>query len=160
MLRYILLIPIVFFGDKLIKNKAEACLSGGKEKDLFHNNIRLKLFRNKGAMLNTGDAHPERVAYISVSLCVALSVIFIMSLFCGRVSRFRVALSMLLGGAWSNAYDRLKRGYVVDYVSFPFLGKLTACIFGEKAGRFVSGIVFNISDFFIIAGCIMTAVFA
>ena len=160
MIGCIILIPVVFFGDLIIKNRAERTLSDGRECKLLNGNVRLKLYHNKGAMLNKGDGRPERVARISVALCLAVSSIFIISLFSGRLSRFRLALSLLLGGAWSNAYDRLTRGYVVDYVSFPVLGRLTACIFGKRAGRYVSGIVFNISDFFIFAGCLLTAVFS
>ena len=110
-------------------------------------------------MLNAGEKKPAGVIFISLSLCILLTVIFLISLVTGRSSRFKTALSLLLGGAWSNAYDRLTRGYVVDYVSFPFAGRLTAKLFGEKAGRFISNIVFNISDFFIIGGCLLTAIF-
>ena len=50
-----------------------------------------------------------------------------------------------MGGAFSNAYDRLKRGYVVDYVSFDI---------GSKR---LKNIVFNVSDFFIMIGALITA---
>ena len=55
----------------------------------------------------------------------------------------RVGLSLLLGGAFSNTYDRLKRKYVVDYVSF-----------GVKWKK-LRQVVFNISDFCIITGALL-----
>ena len=158
-MRYILSMFTVFFCDLLIKNKAEHSLKPGTEASVFGDKVRLKLYHNKGAMLNVGEKKPAGVIFISLSLCILLTVILLISLVTGRSSRFKTALSLLLGGAWSNAYDRLTRGYVVDYVSFPFAGRLTARLFGEKAGRFVSNIVFNISDFFIIGGCLLTAIF-
>lgn len=160
MIKDILILPAIFFGDLAIKMKAEKSLSCGTQYPLLNDGIRIKLLHNKGAMLGTGENEPERVVHISAALCTALSIVFIISLFSRRLSKFRTALSMLLGGAWSNAYDRLTRGYVVDYVSFPLLGKTVSRLFGKKAGSYVSGIVFNISDFFIFAGCLLTAVLA
>lgn len=50
----------------------------------------------------------------------------------------KLALSLTLGGAVSNLYDRLKRRYVVDYFSFQF-GKLKK-------------VVLNLGDLFIFLG--------
>lgn len=47
---------------------------------------------------------------------------------------------MILGGAYSNTYDRLFRKYVVDYVSF------------EVRNPRLRNIVFNLSDFGIMIG--------
>ena len=55
----------------------------------------------------------------------------------------KLGLSLLLGGAFSNTYDRFTREYVVDYFSFcsPWKG--------------LNRIVFNISDFCIIIGSLI-----
>lgn len=159
-MRYIFYSAAVFLADSIIKLKAERCLCDGKERFLFKNKLRLKLYHNKGAMLNTGEEHPGKVTAISLSLCILLTLLFIASLISGRSARFKTALSLLLGGAWSNACDRLTRGYVVDYVSLLFAGGCIARIFGEKAGCSFSSIIFNISDFFIIGGCLFAAVFS
>ena len=47
----------------------------------------------------------------------------------------------LLGGAYSNTYDRVKKGFVTDYLNFP-----------KMPGK-IKNIVFNISDFCIMVGC-------
>ena len=54
-----------------------------------------------------------------------------------------MGLSVLLGGSFSNTYDRLKRKYVVDYFSF----NVKCCG--------IRRIVFNISDFCIMIGAAM-----
>ena len=54
-------------------------------------------------------------------------------------------LALLLGGSFSNTYDRLRRKYVVDYLSFPVKWK------------WFRDIVFNISDFCIIIGALLAA---
>ena len=159
-MKYIIYMITAFFGDLFLKNRAERSLADGKAIRIAGNNVRLKLYRNSGAMLNAGEGHKRIVASVSLSLSILLSIFFVLSLAAGRSVRFKAALSLLLGGAWSNTYDRLKKGYVVDYISFPFLGRWVSRIFGERAGSFVSGIVFNISDFFIIGGCLFTAIFS
>lgn len=52
----------------------------------------------------------------------------------------KTGLSLILGGAYSNTYDRLFRKYVVDYVSF------------EVRNPRLRNIVFNLSDFGIMIG--------
>ena len=47
---------------------------------------------------------------------------------------------MILGGAWSNVWDRITRKYVVDYFSFH-----TKC-------RKLERVVFNLADMFIFLG--------
>lgn len=157
MIRYILGIPAVFFGDMLIKNKAEKELSSGRQIDILGGNLKLSLHKNKGAMLNAGDSDPERVKRLSLALCILITLLFAASLITGRRKSFSKALSLVLAGAYSNAYDRIKRGYVVDYISFPIVGKAVSKLLGSKAGSFIGGIVFNISDFFIISGCLIAA---
>ena len=55
----------------------------------------------------------------------------------------KFGLSLLLGGAFSNTYDRLKRGYVVDYfrVNVPV--------------KRIRKLIFNISDFCIMIGALL-----
>lgn len=94
--------------------------------------------------MNAGQKNRLAVAVLSVFLMVGVTAAFILSL--GQGNRMlKTGLSMLLGGGFSNTYDRLRRKYVVDYFSFGFGGK-----------RF-SRIVFNLSDFGIIIGALMAA---
>ena len=55
----------------------------------------------------------------------------------------RIGFALITAGGLSNLYDRLKRGYVVDYFSI-------RCKYLEK-------IVFNLGDFFIFAGSALIA---
>ena len=58
----------------------------------------------------------------------------------------KLGLSLVMGGALSNLYDRVMRGYVVDYFSFN--------VKWEKLRR----LVFNISDLFILGGTLLSLV--
>lgn len=141
---YLCMAAIIFIGDLWVKNHMEQSLADGEEKKRLKGLILLRLHHNKGAVLNAGQKNRPAVAVLSVFLMVGVTAAFILSL--GQGNRMlKTGLSMLLGGGFSNTYDRLRRKYVVDYFSFGFGGK-----------RF-SRIVFNLSDFGIIIGALMAA---
>ena len=96
-------------------------------------------------MLNIGKEKQKVVAYISLVVTVMLSLLFLL---CkkNRNKRIKTGLALVLGGAYSNTYDRLFRTYVVDYISF-----------NVKSKR-LRRIVFNIADFCIMAGAILVVI--
>ena len=141
---YLCMAAAVFVGDLFIKNHMERSLADGKERKRCKGLLRFRLHHNEGAVVNAGQKRRPMVAALSVFLTVIVAAAFILSL--GQGNRMlKTGLSLLLGGGFSNTYDRLRRKYVVDYFSFGFGGK-----------RF-SRIVFNLSDFGIIIGAMMAA---
>lgn len=136
----------IFFGDLYIKNRVEKSGALGREKEILGGKLLIRKYHNRGAALNLGETWGRNiVAILSLALCVVLTAAFALSL-TGRGNRLlRWGLTLLLGGAFSNTYDRLKRRYVVDYVSF-----------GVKWKR-LRRIVFNLSDFCIMTGAVLTA---
>ena len=83
---------------------------------------------------------------ISVMLTVLMTVFYIMTLTNAGKGLLKWGLTLLLGGAYTNTYDRLTRKYVVDYVSFnvPF--------------RWLRRIIFNIGDFCIMIGAMLSVI--
>lgn len=79
---------------------------------------------------------------ISVLLTMLLTAVFFLTLGKAGKGLLKWGLTLLLGGAYSNTYDRLARKYVVDYVSFPVPGRL---------GK----VVFNVGDFCIMIGTLL-----
>ena len=69
---------------------------------------------------------------------------FIVSLGKKGNALLHAGLAMMLGGAYSNTYDRLRRKYVVDYFSF------------AVPIRKIRNIIFNFSDLCIIIGAMMS----
>ena len=53
-----------------------------------------------------------------MGLTVLVTLLFVLTLGTKGNKALKTGLAMLLGGAFSNTYDRLKRKYVVDYFSF------------------------------------------
>ena len=76
-------------------------------------------------------------------LTLLITCLFVFTLFQKGNGLLKLALTLLLGGAFCNTYDRLKRKYVVDYFSFntPF--------------QALNKIVFNLSDFAILIGALL-----
>lgn len=145
---YIGIAAAIFTADFLIKRYMEKTLPESGEKKKLRGLIRLRKHHNKGAFLNAGERKRPLVAAVSVLLTMAITVLFIVTLGKKGNAWLKTGLALLLGGAFSNTYDRLKRKYVVDYVSF-----------GVKWKR-LANVVFNISDFGIVLGALMTALAA
>lgn len=135
----------IFCGDLWIKNKVEESAVEGETQKLWGGRILLRKHHNRGAFLNAVQSRQKLVAFISVVFTLILLVLFVLS-FGNRGNRLlQAGLTLLLGGAFSNTYDRLTRNYVVDYVSF-----------GVKWKK-LQNIIFNISDFCIIIGALLAA---
>lgn len=145
----VLIVVIIFIGDLWLKNHIERYIPAKgdrrKERELFGGRLLIRKHHNRGAMLNAGEKKGHVVAVLSLILTAALTVIFILSLGRRGNQLLRVGLALLLGGAFSNTYDRLKRKYVVDYVSF------------NVKWKWFRNIVFNVSDFCIIIGAFLSA---
>jgi signal peptidase II len=128
-----------------MKDHMEKELPETGEQKRLNGLIRLRKHHNRGAFLNAGQRRQQWVALLSVLLTLVVAVLFVCSLGTRGNVWLRTGLSLLLGGAFSNTYDRLKRKYVVDYFSF-----------GVK-WKWLANIIFNISDFAIIIGALMAA---
>lgn len=82
---------------------------------------------------------------LSLLLTIALTILFFLTLGMTGKKMLKWGLTLLLGGAYSNTYDRLVRQYVVDYVSFNVpLG--------------IKKVVFNIGDFCIMIGAMLSVI--
>lgn len=135
----------IFVLDLLIKNHIEKSLEEGEERPFCSGRLLIRRYHNKGAFLDIGEGRQGLVAMLSLGLTFFASVMFLLTFSLRGNSTLKAGLALLLGGAYSNTYDRLTRKYVVDYVSFPVKNK-----------RF-RRIVFNISDFCIMIGVLLLA---
>lgn len=135
----------IFFGDLWIKNRIERTDGENFPVFLAGKRLILKKYHNTGALLDLGASRRAVVAGISVILTILVSAAFVFSLGHRGNNALRAGLALLLGGSFSNTYDRLKRKYVVDYLSF------------NVKWKWFRRIVFNFSDFCIIIGSLLTA---
>lgn len=142
-MKYVAVILGIFgieFGIKeyVEKNKTEGITE--KRPGSF---LLIRKHHNRGAVLNMGENRRRLVAGLSVALTVFATIVFGITLSMAGRELLKWGLALLLGGAYSNTYDRLVRKYVVDYVSFdvPIKG--------------LRRIIFNIGDFCIMIGALL-----
>ena len=126
--------------DSLIKYAIERNHPDGELRPALHGKIIIRKFHNKGAMLNLGASRQQTMAVLSVIFTVFMTGVYEGTLGTRGRHMLKTGLSLILGGAYSNTYDRLFRKYVVDYVSF------------EVRNPRLRNIVFNLSDFGIMIG--------
>lgn len=109
--------------------------------------LLVRKHHNRGAFLNAGQGKRQLVAVLSVVMTLVLTVLFAATLTMAGRGLLKWAFTLMLGGAYSNTYDRLRRKYVVDYVSFnvPFRG--------------LRRVIFNIGDFCIMIGAMLAVAF-
>ncbi|RMF18714.1 MAG: lipoprotein signal peptidase [Gammaproteobacteria bacterium] len=144
MVHWLVLSIIVFALDWLTKQWASSALTYGEPVPVvpFFN---LTLLHNTGAAFSflAGESGWQR--WFFVVLAVGISVMLVVWL--ARLPRhdrwMAVALSLVLGGALGNLYDRVLHGYVVDFIH----------LYYDKY-HFPA---FNIADMAITAGAVMIA---
>ncbi|MBQ8041641.1 MAG: signal peptidase II [Lachnospiraceae bacterium] len=142
---YLGIIGGIFLVEFVIKTIVEKKGKIGVTKPVCGGKILLRKYHNKGFALNAGEKRQKTVAAISLLLCVLMTLGTL--LFGNRWNSLaKVGFAILLGGAYSNTYDRLFRTYVVDYISF-----------GVKWER-LRRIVFNVADFCIVIGAVLVVI--
>ena len=135
----------IFLTELVVKNIVEKKGKIGVTKPLCGGKILLKKSHNRGFAMNFMDHKKKLVAFISLFLTISMTIGVL--LFGRKWNRIiKTGLSLVLGGAFSNTYDRIFRNYVVDYISF-----------GVKNKK-LSGIVFNVADFCIMIGAILVVI--
>ncbi|MDE7404528.1 MAG: signal peptidase II [Lachnospiraceae bacterium] len=144
-MQYLAVLAGIFGLELKLKNRIEESKTEGQTENKWVGFLLIRKYHNRGAFLNTGQRRPKLIAAVSVLLTVFLTVLYILTL--GRAGKrlLKWGLTLLLGGAYSNTYDRLVRKYVVDYVSFNLP-------FGFRK------VIFNIGDFCIMIGAFLSAI--
>ena len=106
--------------------------------------VRLHRRRNYGLMLNILQKHSRLMPALTALVILAFILLTAPLLLQSSPPGLVIALGLLYGGALSNLLDRLRWGYVLDYISFP-------CIQPKRLRR----IIFNLADLCIFAGVLL-----
>jgi signal peptidase II len=131
----IFLLTLIFFSlDLFVKKILTTNLAFNAAYPFIGNIVQLRLVHNTGVAFGLFQG---RTAFVVVSGVLFL-VLFLLFVVKERHTLVRqVFLSMILGGALCNLYDRIFLGYVVDYIDLGWWP------------------VFNLSDSFISVGCVL-----
>ena len=137
-----LFIGLITF-DMGIKSHIEDSFKKSDETDTKIPKLVLRRVHNKGFCLNAFDKYPGIIKSVSAGLCGIIGA-YAYPLFKKRGQwGKKLGITILGAGAFSNTFDRLVRGYVVDY-------------FGIKCKNSkLSKITANVADVYILIGSVI-----
>lgn len=147
-MKYLGIAASVFALDECIKQYVDKNRKTGECTRVGNTFVMIEKFYNKGASLSICKEHPQLVTGVHIFAMGALSGVYLCVQNQSGCSGLKLALSLMLGGGFSNLWDRIHKHHVVDYVRF------------RTPWKKFSKLVFNISDFAIFLGAILTLIFA
>ena len=132
---------LIIILDQLTKYFAVKFLMNGESYVIIKDFLQLEYVENFGAAF--GILQNRKIFFIIITLAVIITVIFYLKRNYYYINRpMKVALTMLLAGAVGNFIDRVRLGYVIDFIHVNF-------------GKFYDFPVFNIADSFIVISTIL-----
>lgn len=124
--------------DQISKYAAVKYLKGNNPYIIIKNFFQLYYVENYGAAF--GILQDRKVFFIIITSIVIVSITFVLIKSSYNLNRLmEVALAILLGGSIGNLIDRIRLGYVIDFISV-------------KLGKGYDFPVFNIADMSIVVG--------
>ena len=144
---YIAIATSIFALDFCIKKQIDKKRKLGEVSSILKDRILIRKYYNKGAILDVLEKWPWLVRTFAGIILVILGGSFAILLRKKGNHGLKLGMSMVIGGGANNFYDRLKKGYVIDYFSF------------KSRWDKLQGIVFNISDIFIFLGTALMMLF-
>lgn len=129
--------------DIAVKSHLEVSIKAGEERSLCKGRVRVRKVHNKGMCLNLLEDRPQLVKKVGTVGTILLTIYQLFTLVRKGQYLKKAGLSLMAAGAWSNTFDRLVRGYVMDYVGF------------QSKWKRISQITYNFGDFFIAAGTLL-----
>jgi signal peptidase II len=133
-MKSILIFIALIFLDYFGKEYSSRNFKNKLEKKFFRGNLVLCYVENRGIAFNFLNGKKKLI--ISLNLVLLSYIIY---LFFEMIS-MRLSLLFIFSGGIGNLFDRIKRGYVVDYIFF----------------RIKKWPVFNLSDFYVFFGVILS----
>lgn len=131
MLSSLVIIFAVLLGiDEIFRQWVDENMNLGENRELFGGRIIVRKVYNRGFMLNLLDRKPVIVKGMTVIASIGI-LLYDVQIFLkkGKLIR-KLGLTLASAGAAGNAFDRLARGKVIDYIGIParnkFLGRITA----------------------------------
>ncbi len=125
--------------DQITKAIASSRLLVGLPVPLFGDAVRFTLVHNTGAAF--GLFPGSRVPFIVISILAIVVVIYLFLRETYRSLANRILLGCILGGAIGNLVDRVRLGWVVDFIDMGF-GSLRWPVFNVADSAVTLGVIF------------------
>lgn len=133
------------FLDLAFKKQIEAQDEKNFPRELKGSKGLIWLYKNHNPGFSFGVLKGSRAVEL-VPLCLASGIAGAWTYLMGTKGRFmeKLALTLTLAGGISNIYDRMVRGYVVDYFSIRW--------------KALKKVVLNLGDLFVFAGAVLVVI--
>ena len=132
----------IVLADFLTKNAAVSHLKDNPPVNIINGIVRLNYAANQGAAWGMFQGGRWFFVSITIPVIAAIYYYYIKLPKTKLHNILRAALVMISGGALGNFIDRLRQGYVVDFIDF----------------HVISFPIFNVADIFVVCGTILFAV--
>lgn len=136
---YIAIVAVLALSDLLIKRRIQKKYVDNKTKSMLNDNVVIKNVHNRGCMMGWLKEKKKLIDFSSVLVLGSIVTVFFQTLIKKGMKIKKVGLAILLAGAISNVYERIFKGFVVDYINL-------------KKCKVLKKIVFNLADVFIFIG--------
>jgi signal peptidase II len=90
----------------------------------------------------------RRIFFVGISIAAVVFIVLLYKKLEARQTALRWALPLVLGGALGNLFDRIRYGYVIDFID----------VFAEIGGRTKHWPTFNVADIWIVVGVGLMAI--
>lgn len=114
-------VPAVVALDQATKALAARSMHGKPSITLIEGHFKLTYVRNHGAAWSIFSDAPAAIRvplFIAVSLCAMACILYAYRRLGPGERLLRTGLALILGGAIGNFIDRLRNGYVVDFIAW------------------------------------------
>lgn len=139
----IIIALIVVLADQISKYFVVGCLKPAHQIKLIDGVLNFTYVENTGAAF--GSFSENRAVFMCFSVLIIVALCIVVFKFHGKSRLFDVCIGLILGGGVGNMIDRVRLGYVVDFIDF--------CAFDFWK------YVFNIADSVVVVGCVLAVIF-
>ena len=130
---------LVFALDRLTKTLVQQAIPLHESRDVVGEYVRIVHTQNTGAAFGL---LPERTTLLSVlSVFAVLAIVYYYRQFANSSPLVTATLGMQLGGAFGNLLDRIRDGYVVDFIDVGIPGGVRFWAFNVADSSIVVGII-------------------
>lgn len=126
--------------DQITKMWAVNTLKNGHSIKIIGNFLRFTYAENRGAAFSI--LQDQRMFFIIVTIIMLAVLAYIYFKFKNITKLSKLSIVMIAGGAIGNFIDRVRLGYVVDFIDVRF-------------GNFYNFPIFNIADSFVVCGTVL-----
>jgi signal peptidase II len=113
---YFIISFLILTADIISKHLVQRAMKPYQSIPIFKNIFHITYVQNTGAAFSILQG--KTLFFAIVSSIIIVTIVFILIKYPIKVKVYGIVMAMILGGAVGNLIDRLRYGYVVDFLDF------------------------------------------